>query len=119
MKQPSEQELLEAARRLLEKSERECDELTVARLRAARLRALDALYRRRGMSWWSLGSIASAGIAAAVAGLLWFSPPAELSAPRPPETASVDMELLTTKESPEFYTELDFYDWLANDADAS
>jgi hypothetical protein len=30
----------------------------------------------------------------------------------------VDMELLAN-ESPEFYTELDFYDWLASEADAS
>jgi hypothetical protein len=119
MSKPSESELLQATRRLLEKSEREVDELTVARLRAVRLRALDAIAHSRLASWWSLGGIASAGIAAALAGLLWFNTPSELSAPSQHETASVDMELLATKENPEFYTELDFYDWLAGDADAS
>lgn len=118
MKKPDEQELLEITRRLLEKSARECDALTVARLRAARLRALEAPRQPRFMSWWSLGGVASAGIAAALAGLLWFSTPPELPGPRHQETAGVDMELLAN-EGPEFYTDLDFYDWLASEADAS
>lgn len=118
MKKPNEQELLETTRRLLEKSVRECDELTVARLRAARLRALDARRQLRFTSWWNVGGIAAAGIAAALAGLIWFSTPSELPVPRHTETAGVDMELLAN-ESPEFYTELDFYDWLASEADAS
>jgi hypothetical protein len=69
--------------------------------------------------WWSLGGLATAGMAAVLAGLLWFNAPSDLPGPRHPETAGTDMELLATKDNPDFYTELDFYDWLAAEADAS
>lgn len=119
MRTPTEQELQEAARRLRQKNELECDDFTVARLRAARLRALEARRRPFLMSWQALGGIATAGIAAALAGVLWLKAPSDLPSPRGSETPVADIELLTTKESPDFYTELDFYDWLASEADAS
>ncbi len=120
MSTPSEQELREATRRLLQESERACDELTVARLRAARLRALDARRSRFLLpSWKAISGFATAGAVAALAGILWFNLPSDLPIPRGNETAIADIEMLATKESPEFYTDIEFYDWLASEPDAS
>jgi hypothetical protein len=118
MKTPNEQELLEATRQLLRKNERAIDELTVARLRAARRRALDA---KRGprLSWPIFGGIATAGIVAALAGVVWLNAPSDLSLPAGTEGTGADLELLTSKDNPEFYTDIDFYDFLASETDAS
>lgn len=118
MSAPDERELLEATRRLLQQSERACDEFTVARLRAARLRALDAKHRPLARSWPWAGGIFTAGVTAALAGMLWFNTASELPLPHSAEAIVGDMDLLTT-ESPDFYAEMEFYDWLASDPDAS
>jgi hypothetical protein len=122
MRTPTEQELLEATRHLLRESERACDELTVARLRAARLRALDAKRSRLLLpSWRTASGFAAAGVVAVLAGTLWFGTPSDLPTPRGSETAIAiaDIEMLATTESPEFYTDIEFYDWLATEPDAS
>jgi hypothetical protein len=119
MRTPDEQELLEATRRLLRESERGCDEFTVARLRAARLRALDAKRPRFLLpSGKTMSGFATAGVVAALAGVLWFNTPSDLPIPRGSETAVADIEMLATKESPEFYTDMEFYNWLASETDA-
>lgn len=118
MTTPSENELLQTARQLLRESERAQDELTIARLRAARLRALEAKPRARWLSMQWVGSVVAAGAVAMLAGVIWLNMPSEATAPNGTE-AVADIELLTTSESPEFYTDLEFYDWLASEADAS
>ncbi|MBI3576047.1 MAG: hypothetical protein HY083_10425 [Gammaproteobacteria bacterium] len=114
--------LLESqAKQLLDKSARELDDTTVARLRAARARAWQraaatppAPVRRPRPRWWlPVGSVALAGVTVAVVGALWFATPAGA-----PLTGIEDIELLASKETPEFYAELEFYQWLASRVDA-
>lgn len=110
------------ARRLLDDTAQNLDADTVARLRAARARAWqlaeqaprpDAVRpRRRG--WLPVGGLAVAGVVLAIAGTLWFAAPGGA-----PIAGFEDVELLASKESPEFYTELEFYNWLANRTDAT
>jgi hypothetical protein len=118
MTKPSEHDLLETARRLLHESERTQDEFTVARLRAARLRALEATPKSLWLGWRMVGSLATAGAVAMLAGIVWFHAPLERVTPAGNETIVAEIDLLAT-ESPEFYTELEFYDWLVGEADAS
>ncbi len=94
------------------------DEFTRARLKAARLRALD--HYRPGRGWsaarlWSLGLSASALVmVGVVAGWLWFA------SPLAPQLGGIDdIELLAAQDNPEFYRELDFYQWLASRGEAS
>ena len=114
---PTEKDLLQSADRLLRQSERELDELTAAKLRAARLRALETR-PRHGLLWRLTGGFAAAGLALGLAAVMWFQAPSDTAAPRASEAAVADLDLLTT-ESPDFYSELEFYRWLAGDSDAS
>jgi hypothetical protein len=117
MTEPSENNLIEAAHRLRRESERALDELTIARLRAARLNAI-ATVPRRFRGWGVFSGVATAGLALAVAGLIWFQTPSEK--PLGPDSGPTlaDLDLLTT-ETPEFYSNLEFYQWLASQSDSS
>lgn len=99
--------LHEQVRTVLDASTQNLDELTLARLRAARLRALGSppppLYR-----WAPAWAVASL-----LLGVLWLN--------LPPPTLQVavldDLELLTAAEDPALYTEdWEFYAWLAEQA---
>ena len=57
---------------------------------------------------------ATAGIVLAVAGLLWFSAPNG----NPMQASLGDIELLAADEHPDFFTELEFYEWLEGSEDA-
>jgi len=107
----NDEELITRVRAALES--RTPDELTRARLKAARLRALDHYHPHSGwrQAWrWSVGVSATALlVAGVVAGWLWFASPV---APHP--GGFEDMELLAAQDNPEFYRELDFYQWLAS-----
>lgn len=111
----TDEDFLKRARQTLDRAADDIDELTAARLRAARLRALDAAPRRRP-AWLAVtGSAVAAGLVAVVAGTLWFATPA----PQPMPLADADdLEMLTLIENPEFFEELDFYDWLTDHDDA-
>ena len=107
-----------AARRMLQEAAKNLDAANVARLRAARRRAVE-----EGMRWpmharpaWLLpaGGVVTAGVVLAVAMLLWFSAPN----PAPVPVNLGDLDLLTAHESPDFFADLDFYDWLDRNADA-
>lgn len=105
--------IVETARQALDARARDLDDLTIARLRAARLRALDV----RPVSPWRSKWVAVAGLATAaiavvlVAGPLWLRPvgPSALSV-----AGLEDLELLSTREHPEFFGDLEFYDWLSH-----
>jgi hypothetical protein len=119
MTQTNDPELERHSKRLLDVAAHSLDADTVARLRAARARAWQraetdtgAPARRR---WWlPVGGVAIAGIVLAVAGALWLAAPGGI-----PATGFEDTELLASKESPEFYAELEFYQWLAARTDAT
>lgn len=113
----TERDIIDAADRLRQRRERALDELAIARLRASRLNALEAIPSRRRF-WRLAGGAATAGLALSLAGIVWFQAPSELSIPQGTETTVADLDLLAT-ESPEFYTDLEFYRWLASQSDAS
>lgn len=114
----TEEKFLNATKRALDNAEKNLDRGTVARLRAARREAIEQGLHKpaRARPGWLLpaGGFATAGVVIAVAALLWFSAPdtnlmqANVS----------DIELLTAHEGPEFFADLDFYDWLENNHDA-
>jgi hypothetical protein len=83
----------------------ELDYVTQAKLSAARARAVAAAPRHRG--WW----MATGGLTAAalLAALLVLRTPHSLV----PTTADT-LELLTDDVDPEFYQDLDMYQWLAD-----
>jgi len=114
----TEDKFLNAAKRALDEAEKNLDAGTVTRLRTARREAIEQGLRRpsRKHPGWLLpvGGFATAAIVFAVAGLLWFSAPN----PNLLQANVSDIELLTAHENPEFFADLDFYDWLDNDSDA-
>ena len=114
----TEDKFLNAAKRALDEAEKNLDAGTVTRLRTARREAIEQGLRRpsRRRPGWLLpvGGFATAAIVFAVAGLLWFSAPN----PNLLQANVSDIELLTAHENPEFFADLDFYDWLDNDSDA-
>ena len=114
----TEDKFLNAAKRALDEAEKNLDAGTVTRLRAARRAAIEQGLQRplRMRPGWLLpvGGFATAAIVFAVAGLLWFSAPN----PNLLQANVSDIELLTAHENPEFFADLDFYDWLDNDSDA-
>lgn len=105
--------LVGRARRELDERARGLDDITIARLRAARLRALDVAtvspWRSR---WMAAAGLATTAVAVVlVAGHFWLRPP---STPAQAVAGLEDLELLSSREQPEFFRELDFYDWLAH-----
>ena len=118
MTEPTEKDLIATANRLRRESEHTLDELTIARLRAARLNAIAASRRSRYRFWGFAGGAAAAGLALAIAGTVWLKAPSELPAAPANDATLADLDLLTT-ESPDFYGNLEFYRWLASQSDAS
>ncbi len=114
----TEDKFLNAAKRALDGAEKNLDAGTIARLRAARRAAIKQGLRqpsRRHPGWLlPVGGFATAAIVFVVAGLLWFSAPNSNLL----QANVSDIELLTAHENPEFFADLDFYDWLDNDSDA-
>ncbi len=103
--------LRDQARQVLDTSAQELDELTLARLRAARLRALSVPvsrpYRRLAPVW---------AVASLLIGVLWLQWPSAA-----PQLALLDdLDLLTAAEDPALYAEdWEFYAWLAEQAPAA
>lgn len=114
----SEEKFLQDAKRVLAEAENNLDAGIVARLRAARQQAIEQgpwkSLRARPRWLLPLGGFATAGIALAVAGLLWFSAPNG----SPLQANMGDIELLTAQENPDFFSELEFYEWLEGSEDA-
>ena len=104
---------LKGAKRVLDEAEKNLDAGAIARLRASRRQAIEEGLRRSSHArpaWlFPVGGFATAAIVLAVAGLLWFAAPDY----QPIQQANVDdLELLTARENPEFFADLEFYDWL-------
>ncbi len=105
MTERDEQAFLNQVRQQLDRQADALDELTLARLRAARARALEQVPGRARRRAWlpAAGMAVAAALVAAV--LLWPS------APRLPAGAD-DLDLLAAGEDLELSEELEFYDWL-------
>jgi hypothetical protein len=86
----------------------ELDYVTQAKLAAARARAVTeagATTAPRNAGWWAAGGLTAAAVLAAV---LVLRTPHSV-----PATADT-LELLTDDVDPEFYQDLDMYQWLAD-----
>jgi len=88
------------------------DELTIARLHAARRRAIDA--RPRRLVWLAAGGLATAALTATLVAFLLFAP-----AVAPPVSGLEQFDLLSDNDGLELYRDLEFYRWLAEHADAA
>jgi hypothetical protein len=112
MTDDKESRFIAAAKAALDQSVQQLDEPTIARLRAARLRALEP--RPRRLAWLAAGGLATAALSAALVAVLLFAP-----ATAPPATGLEQLELLSENDSLELYRDLEFYRWLAEHADAA
>ena len=110
MNDEKETRLLRAVRDELDRRAADLDDLTLARLRAARRRALDVRPRR---TWLLAGGIAAGALAAGLVAILLLAPPAA-----PPAPGLEQMDLLSAADL-DLYKDLEFYHWLADHSDAS
>ncbi|HSW12522.1 MAG TPA: hypothetical protein VLI06_06750 [Solimonas sp.] len=107
---PEQERFTAALRRALRDSE-SLDMVTAARLRAARARALDARPAARPWLW----AVPTAAMAVLVAALWLPATPPAVTPQSPPSTAKVASEaldVLTDEQAPEFYQDLELYEWL-------
>lgn len=108
--QEKEARFVATLKRELDRSTESMDGMTVIRLRAARLRALEAHSRPR--AWLLVGGLAGTGVAAALVAILLMTPAA------PPITGLEQFDMLSENDSIELYDNLEFYRWLAARPDA-
>jgi hypothetical protein len=109
MNDGEQQRFVEAVKRQLDTQSEALDELTLARLRAARKRALEAGTGRRRYWLPALGTATAAVLALAF--LLW---PASRELP----VTLDDWEIVASQDDLELIEEYDFYEWLEATQDA-
>ena len=112
MTDDKESRFIAAAKAELDRSVEQLDELTIARLRAARLCALEPCPRR--LTWLAAGGLATAALTATLVAFLLFAPAAA-----PPVSGLEQFDLLSENDGLELYRELEFYRWLAEHTDAT
>ncbi|RNC66712.1 MAG: hypothetical protein ED859_16020 [Desulfuromonadales bacterium] len=107
------QRLMGAVKEHLDARVESLDDRTVARLRQARLDALEAAERKRGWlrvpRWVTVGGLATA-VAAVVAVSLWITDYRRQSA----VATMDDIEIVAAQEQVQLYEDLEFYRWLAD-----
>lgn len=119
-----EREFLSQSRELLDASVEAIDPATRTRLRAARAAALAAASARRRSRWIPVAALVAAASAALVAlALLRAGSPTGAgepiaALPAPIATPPVEPVPLAAAEDLDLYLDLDFFTWLAEDADA-
>jgi hypothetical protein len=116
-------EFAQRMQQALRKSEDELDELTLARLRAARSRALDAMPQRRAR-YWVLPASAVAAVLLVVTAVMLSDTlqPGNgntMVAPNGEVALVEDMEMLSSEASIEFLQDLEFYEWLDSNVDST
>ncbi|MEW8628342.1 MAG: hypothetical protein AB2551_21545 [Candidatus Thiodiazotropha sp.] len=122
----SDEAFLSEVKQQLQKSSDELDELTLAKLGAARRRAVEAASRPAVFRIGNVLAIGRGGMAILMlAGVLLIASVVLLKTAYPPVqqqlqpiTLLEDMELLGAAEELEFYQELDFYLWVADEQDS-
>ncbi|MCG8487830.1 MAG: hypothetical protein MI756_10220 [Chromatiales bacterium] len=122
----SDEAFLSEVKQQLQKSSDELDELTLAKLGAVRRRAVEAASRPAVFRLGNVLSLGRGGMAILMlAGVLLIASVVLLKTAYPPVqqqlqpiTLLEDMELLGAAEELEFYQELDFYLWVADEQDS-
>ncbi len=112
-KDDQEAAVLQQIKSALDASSATLDAATCTRLRAARVQALQSTQARRPWLLWPVGGVALAA-AALLSWALWLHEPAVHT-----PVALEQLELLSSTDNLELYTDLDFYQWLASATDAS
>jgi hypothetical protein len=115
--QTPDDELARRLREALRQSEAEVDPMTAIRLRAARARAMDAAKPQRSAWLWAVPA-ATAATAVLVA-TLWLpgSPTPGPAAPAATESVALEaLDVLADEQGPEFYQNLELYEWLEREA---
>jgi hypothetical protein len=115
----SEEEFLTEVRKTLDRGTESLDPETLRRLRSARFEALERAGAGR-LSWFRLHRWITAGglttITVLALGIsLWLGAPAQ----NPPVRQPDDLEILTSQDQLDLYKDLDFYRWLAADANVT
>ena len=111
MSRDREEAFVQQARKQLDRHADQLDELTVARLRAARKAALDSP-ARLSFTWLPLTGLA--GVAAALlAVVIWYRQPDDI-----PLTGD-DWDVLAASDELELIEDLEFYDWLESTQSSS
>jgi ferric-dicitrate binding protein FerR (iron transport regulator) len=105
---------LEKARQALLASEGRLDAATLARLREARAKAVEAAGERsRGFfrvpNWMRAGAFATAA-AAVILFAVWMDPPKQ----ELPVKSVDEFEIVLYADNLELYEDMDFYEWLAD-----
>lgn len=107
------------ARTRLDRAAAALDTSIVTRLRSARLHAVAGAERRRPwpgiQRWLPLSAAAATALVVATVALLWWRAPAPVLT----TAATEDFEWVLTKDSPDFFNELEFFGWLEDEHDAT
>lgn len=112
MNEPEDRKIIERARAALGAAADQLDGDTRRRLAQARFAALDAPARTHYRRWsYAVGGVAAAAAVAVFGTWLWWAQPAATPIA---DTSLADLDLLTTPDHPEFFADLDFYEWLAD-----
>ena len=112
MPSPDGDQMTTKIREALTAATEQLDADTRRRLTQARYAALDALPTHRGLHWrQSLRAIAATIALAVLAATLWQMQPTST----PPPEQLADLDLLVTPDSPDFFGDLEFYQWLAEE----
>jgi hypothetical protein len=111
-----EKSLRDKVKRILDEDAESLDPSTVRALRGVRSEALDLSRRKAGFQiiprWITAGGIATATVLVAAVSVFY------ISSQKPSSLKNAnDFELLSVKEQPELYKDLDFYRWLADQKD--
>lgn len=113
-----EKSLREKVKKCLDEEVDRLDPRTVRALRGVRSEALDFYERKRGFyfymvpRWITAGGITTATVVVAAVSVFYVSSHKPSSLKNPD-----DFELISVKEQPELYKDLDFYRWLAKQND--
>ena len=113
MKEDSnEQDFLAAARKSLDAASDTLDPAICSRLARARLTAVEKGLACGQRHWlWLAAPLAASLVVILVAAALFLKAGTELRHPNGESVA--DLEIITSAEAPDFYADLDFYQWLA------
>jgi len=116
MSERDDEALIHRIRAGLDEGIEHLDAATLSRLRQARSRALHGLARRRRLVW--VRAAVAAGVLAVTALAVVRYAGVEHTTGLP-LVAMEDVDILASGETPDFYEDLDFYTWLAEEhADA-